>query len=230
MGAVGEAGCPGNEWRTADDWPVPPTATPYYLHADRHADASTPRILPMPATTFLADPLHPNAIPGTGFPGAADAQNFEKQAEVRTFTTRSPDRAGRMDRQGAGRAVRHLVRQGHRFHRPGQRRLSRRPIDPDHRLRPPGRYRDGYEKEVFLEPGKVYKVAFDVGWLSQIFNKGHRIRVTVASTGAPFFEPNPNTGEPLAMEPLTEKNTVVAKNTVYLNKEHASRIIAPVVK
>ena len=89
------------------------------------------------------------------------------------------------------------------------------------------RYRDGWEKEVFMEPGKVYKVAFDVGSLSQIFNKGHRIRVTVASTGAPFFEPNPNTGEPLGLEPLTEKNTVVAKNTVYFNKEHASRILAP---
>ena len=53
------------------------------------------------------------------------------------------------------------------------------------------RYRDGFEKEVLLEPGKVYKVAFDVGWMSQVFNSGHRIRVTVASTGAPFYEPNP---------------------------------------
>ena len=29
-----------------------------------------------------------------------------------------------------------------------------------------------------MEPGKIYKVAFDVGSLSQVFNKGHRIRVT----------------------------------------------------
>jgi predicted acyl esterase len=36
-----------------------------------------------------------------------------------------------------------------------------------------------------MKPGEVVKVAFDVGWISQIFNKGHRIRVTVASTGAP---------------------------------------------
>ena len=39
--------------------------------------------------------------------------------------------------------------------------------------------------------------------------------------------PNRNTGEPLSLEPLTEKNTVVAKNTVQLNKQHASRVIAP---
>jgi putative CocE/NonD family hydrolase len=88
------------------------------------------------------------------------------------------------------------------------------------------RYRDGYEKEVAMEPGKVYPVNFDVGWVSLIFNEGHRIRVTVASTGAPFYEPNPNTGEPLTLEP--PEKTVVAKNTVHLDKPHASRVLAPV--
>jgi putative CocE/NonD family hydrolase len=88
------------------------------------------------------------------------------------------------------------------------------------------RYREGYDKEVFLKPGEVTKVAFDVGSLSQIFNKGHRIRVTVASTGAPFYEPNPNTGETLTIEPPTK--TVVARNTVHHNRVHASRLLAPV--
>jgi predicted acyl esterase len=78
-----------------------------------------------------------------------------------------------------------------------------------------------------MAPGDVYKVAFHVGWLSQIFNRGHRIRVTVASTGAPFYEPNPNTGEPLTIE--FPDNAAVAENTVYHNAQHASRIIAPVV-
>ena len=68
-------------------------------------------------------------------------------------------------------------------------------------------------------------VRFDVGWLSQIFNRGHRIRVTVASTGALFFEPNPNTAEPPNHD-LT-KPKVVAKNTVYHNRQHASRVIVP---
>jgi predicted acyl esterase len=38
-------------------------------------------------------------------------------------------------------------------------------------------------------------VAIEVGWLSQVFQKGHRIRVTVASTGTPFYDVNPQTGE-----------------------------------
>src|SRR5262245_14083899 len=77
-----------------------------------------------------------------------------------------------------------------------------------------------------MEVGKIYKVAFDVGWTSQVFNRGHRIRITVASTGAPFYEPNPNTGESLTVEP--PKATVVATNAVHHDRKNASRILAPV--
>src|SRR5205814_6708019 len=88
------------------------------------------------------------------------------------------------------------------------------------------RYREGFEKEVFMEEGKVYKVAFDVGWTSQIFNRGHQIRITVASTGAPFYEPNPNTGELLTLE--APAGMVVAENRLHHERGHASRIVAPV--
>ncbi|EDL58153.1 CocE/NonD family hydrolase [Gimesia maris] len=90
------------------------------------------------------------------------------------------------------------------------------------------RYRDGYEQQVFMEAGEVYKVPFNIGWMSQVFNKGHRIRVTVASTGAPFYEPNPNTGEPITIE-FPEK-VVVAKNKIHHSPQNASRILAPVNK
>ena len=89
-----------------------------------------------------------------------------------------------------------------------------------------GRYRHGFEKEVSLRPGEVETFAFDIGWLSQVFNRGHRIRVTIAGTGAPFYEPNPNTGEPLSIE--FPETTVVARNTLHHNHKHASRILAPV--
>ena len=56
------------------------------------------------------------------------------------------------------------------------------------------RFREAWDREVFMKPGEVYKIAFDVGYLSQIFNRGHRIRISVASTGAPFYDPNPQTG------------------------------------
>ena len=74
---------------------------------------------------------------------------------------------------------------------------------------------------------RVYKLAFDIHSLSQIFNKGHRIRVTVGSTGAEFYEPNPNTGGPMTIEPPAEM--IVAENVIHHGGPRASRIIAPVV-
>ena len=88
------------------------------------------------------------------------------------------------------------------------------------------RYRNGFETEELMTPGKVCKVAFPVGWVSQIFNSGHRIRVTIASTGAPLYEPNPQTGEPLTIE--FPKDAVTATNTIHHERAHASRIIVPV--
>jgi enamine deaminase RidA (YjgF/YER057c/UK114 family) len=88
------------------------------------------------------------------------------------------------------------------------------------------RYREGFDHEALLEPGKVHKLEFDVGWMSQIFNSGHRIRVTISSTGAPLYEPNPQTGCPQTIE--MPGDAVKAENTLHHNRIHASRIIAPV--
>lgn len=225
IGAVGEAGAPGNVWRTAADWPVPAKDTPYYLRhggrltAEPGGDGEKP-------TEFLADSLHPASIPGRGFPGAADARAFEKQAEVRTFTTDAltapVEWTGKVRAElfvtSSAKDTDFIVRVTDVY--PDGRSILL--IDYIRRAR----YREGYEKEVMMKPNTVYKVAFDVGWLSQVFNKGHKIRVTVASTGAPFYEPNPNTGEPLTMEWPAE--AVVAKNALHHERPNASRVIAPV--
>jgi predicted acyl esterase len=78
-----------------------------------------------------------------------------------------------------------------------------------------------------MQPGEVVQAAFDVGWISQIFNRGHRIRVTIASTGAPLYEPNPQNGKPLTLEMPPDATT--ATNTLHHNRTHASRILAPVM-
>jgi predicted acyl esterase len=225
MGAIGEAGAPGNEWKTAADWPLATKATSFYLHDGGGLSSAAPQETDA-ATGFVADPLHPNEIPARGFPGAADARNFEKQSEVRTFTTEPLQEPV----EWTGKVQAELY-------------VSSTAPDSDFIVRisdvyPDGRsiliadyvrrarYRDGYEKEVLMQADQVYKVAFDVGWMSQSFNRGHRIRVALASTGAPFYEPNPNTGEPLTVE--FPKKTIVAKNRVFHNRRHASRIVAPV--
>lgn len=226
MGAVGESGAPGNEWRTAADWPLPiEPAESLYFGDGGQLSAKAPDA-PGSSTSFLADPLHPNEIPARGFPGAADARKFEEQAEVRTFTTEvltePVEWTGKVKAElyvsSSARDTDFIVRVSDVY--PDGRSM----LLMDYVRR--ARYRDGYEHEVLLEPGKIAKVAFDVGWTSQVFNRGHRIRITLASTGAPFFEPNPNTGEPLTLEFPT--NAVVATNRVYHEPSHASRILAPV--
>ena len=88
------------------------------------------------------------------------------------------------------------------------------------------RFRDSWEREVFMKSGEVSKVAFDVGYLSQVFNRGHRIRISVSSTGAPFYTPNPQTGEPLTYEPPSKMQS--ATQTLHHAGARASRIFAPV--
>jgi uncharacterized protein len=232
MGAAGENGAPGNEWRTSNDWPVPAKDTSYYFQAAESGTAgvmaTTPSNAGPASTEFLADPLHPAPIPGRAFAGAKDARNYEKHPEVRTFTTEpltEPVEWTGLVRtelwvSSSAPDTDFIVRVSDVY--PDGRSILL--IDSIRRAR----YRDGFEKEKLMSPGQVYKLAFDIGWLSQVFNRGHRIRITIGSTGADFYEPNPNTGEPITIDPASK--TVVARNKVYLRGQQASRIIAPVRK
>ncbi len=62
------------------------------------------------------------------------------------------------------------------------------------------RYREGYEKEVFMKSGKVYKVDLTPMATSNYFARGHRIRIEVSSSNFPRFSRNLNTGVPILMK------------------------------
>ncbi len=226
MGAVGEPGSPGNVWRTADDFPPKAVATPMFLQQDGGLSAGKPASEDS-STIYVSDPHHPMEIPGRSFPGARDARAFEEQSEVRTFTTaplsEPVEWTGRVHAElhvsSTAPDTDFIVRVSDVY--PDGRSI----LIIDYPLR--ARYRDGFDKEVLMTPGKVHKVAFPVGWISQIFNKGHRIRVTVASTGSPLYEPNPQNGKPLTIEFPDDAQKAI--NTIHHNTQHASRIIAPVL-
>ena len=139
-------------------------------------------------------------IPGTAFPGAKDARAVREARRGATFTTapltEPVEWTGQVRAElyvsSTAQDTDFIVRVSDVY--PDGRSI----LLCDYPRR--ARYRDGFDKEVLLEPGKVYKVAFDVGWISQIFNRGHRIRVTIASTGAPLYEPNPQDGGPLTID------------------------------
>lgn len=227
MGAVGEGDAGGNVWHEAADFPPAAESRPMYLHEGGVLNEEAPTAADS-ATSFVSDPRHPMQIAAGGFPGAKDARAFEAQAEVRTFT--SAVLTGPVTWTGRVHAELHLsstavdtdviVRVSDVY--PDGRSILI--IDYPQRVR----YREGFDREVMMTPGGIHPVNFPVGWISQVFAAGHRIRVTIASTGAPYYEPNPqNGGDFPAIMPA---DAVVATNTIHHSAAHASRLIVPVKK
>lgn len=78
-----------------------------------------------------------------------------------------------------------------------------------------------------MEANQVYSIKVDLGYIGYIFPKGHRIRVSVSSAAAPYFNPTSNTGE---NDMVSEVTPVVADNTVHFAAEYPSHITLPVVE
>ena len=87
------------------------------------------------------------------------------------------------------------------------------------------RYREGFEKEVFMEPGEVYTLEPTPMSTSHVFLPGHRVRVEIASSKFPQYMRNLNTGG----DNVDETEGVVARNRVWHSAEHPSVIRLPVV-
>jgi putative CocE/NonD family hydrolase len=88
------------------------------------------------------------------------------------------------------------------------------------------RYREGYDRQVFMEPGKVYKVVLGPMTTSNYFEAGHRIRIEVSSSNFPRFDRNLNTGG----NNWDETEGVVAHNIVHHSSQYPSQVKITVVK
>jgi uncharacterized protein len=88
------------------------------------------------------------------------------------------------------------------------------------------RYREGYDKTVFMEKGKIYRVALSPLNTSNLFDVGHRIRVEISSSNFPRFERNLNTGG----NNYDESKGVVAHNRVHHSRDYPSSVELTVVK
>jgi hypothetical protein len=74
-----------------------------------------------------------------------------------------------------------------------------------------------------LKPGEVTGYKIDVGVTSNVFQKGHRIRIEISSSNFPRFDRNPNTGRPIADEALL----VPATQTIHHDNKHESYVLLP---
>ena len=88
------------------------------------------------------------------------------------------------------------------------------------------RYREGYDKEVFMEKGKVYKVDLTPMVTSNYFAAGHKIRIEVSSSNFPRFDRNLNTGGNNYDEP----KGIVVENKIHHSKLYPSVIKLPFIK
>jgi len=86
------------------------------------------------------------------------------------------------------------------------------------------RYREGYDKEVFMEDEEVYKLEMTPMGTSNYFEKGHRIRIEISSSNFPRFARNLNTGG----NNYDESVGVIADNKIHHSEKYPSQIRLPV--
>ena len=88
------------------------------------------------------------------------------------------------------------------------------------------RYRDSWENPSPLVPGRPTKITIETFPTSNLFKKGHKIRVDISSSNFPHFDVNPNTGGPEGNEAGAYR---VALNQIFIDKDHGSYITLPVI-
>jgi len=232
-----------NEWKSSDIWP-PKNAvmTPFYIQSSGNANSlygdgvlstNKPSSKEL-SDSFVYDPMLPvrshggnvcctgNAIQG----GARDQQETETRNDILVYTTQPLEEGTEV----TGSIETTLY-------------VSSDAKDTDFTIKlidvyPDGtaynldetiqrvRYREGYDKEVFMEDGKVYKVDLTPMSTSNYFKKGHRIRVEISSSNFPRFARNLNTGG----NNYDESEGVVAHNKVHHSQKYPSQIILPIIE
>lgn len=88
------------------------------------------------------------------------------------------------------------------------------------------RYREGYDKEVFMEKDKVYKIELSPLATSNYFAPGHQIRIEISSSNFPRFDRNLNTGG----NNYDESKGVIARNVIHHSAQYPSQIRLPIKK
>jgi len=231
-----------NEWRSAEGWPIPGTAIKkFYLHSagganSLNGDGVLSLVAPENETadSYIYDPANP--VPTKGGPvcctgknspaGSFDQRDIEIRNDVLIYST-EPLKEG-IEVTGKLDAVFYVSSSAK------DTDFTAKLIDvyPDGRafnveegvLR--ARYREGQDKEVWMEEGEVYELHIDMDASSNFFGPGHRIRLEVSSSNFPRFDRNLNTGG----KNYDEDEWVTARNSIHHTKIYPSHLLLPVIE
>jgi hypothetical protein len=226
LGDVFDPNAPGNEWRTANDWPPFPTVeTSYYLKEDRTL-TTEPATSAEGRITYVYDPENPCPTHGGAellIPaGPFDQREVSKRSDVLVFATAPLELPVEITGNVKVRLSVSTDAPDTDFTAkfidvyPDGREILM--LDNIQRLK----FRKGFKKACPLAPNTVGELQIDLWSISLILNRGHRIGLQISSSNYPRFEKNSNTGEDL---PGAELRTT--HNTVYMGKNHPSALVLP---
>jgi hypothetical protein len=232
-----------NVWRDEHEWPLARAkATKYYLHSTGFANTrfgngvlSTDAPATEPPDHYRYDPRNPVTLWGGhgccdyafAAIGPLDQRVNESRSDVLVYTT--PVLAEDTEVTGIPEA---------------QLTFSTDVTDTDFFVKledvyPDGRsiditegqararFRESQEHPTLLTPGKQTSIDIKLWGTSNVFKKGHRIRVQITSSNFPRFNRNLNSGK--AMQDETEADIRVADQTIYHSGPTASAIVLPII-
>ncbi len=230
-----------NRWESAGEWPPKDVVmTDFYLSSDGRANSlfgdgrlGTSAPAGAPTDTYPYDPMNPVPSLGGGvccnagasLGGSFDQREIEARSDVLVYTSEPLDQP--LQITGYIRASLFVSSDA----KDTDFTVKLVDVQPDGTaynvddtiLR--ARYREGYDREVFMEPGKVYEIQPTAMSTSYQFGKGHRIRVEVSSSKFPQYMRNLNTGG----NNYDETKGVVARNTIHHSAKYPSKVILPVL-
>jgi uncharacterized protein len=231
-----------NQWREEDDWPLARAqSTKYFLHSIKNANSlrgdgslSTAAPRSEPSDHYVYDPLNPAPTIGGPLccdsphlaPGPKDQRAVEARDDVLIYTT--PGFV--QDTEVTGPVSLELFAQSSAVDTDFEAKLV--DVAPDGFAQNltegiiRARYRNSQEKPELMNPGQIYKFVIDLWSTSNVFLKGHALRLEISSSNFPRFDRNLNTGEAQAWA----QKYVSARNTIYHDAEHPSALIVPIVK
>jgi hypothetical protein len=223
-----------NEWRGESDWP-PAEARPmtFYLSSRGHANTleGDGALADKPAERsstdrFVFDPrdpaptrggavcCNPRALPW----GPMDQSLVERRKDVLVYSTKPLSR----DLEVIGPVRVTLYAATSAKDTDFTAKLVDVFPDGDARNLTDGilrlRYRDSLDRPQLAAPGAVYELSIDAGVTSNVFIKGHRIRLEISSSNFPRFDRNPNTGGRIS----DETKTIPATQTIFHDRTRPS--------
>jgi len=230
-----------NRWRDEQEWPLARARTvDYYLRAAGGLSATAPRGDEQP-DRYRYDPADPVPTLGGNHsvgpynpglyefvkPGPYDQRPVERRPDVLTYTSDALD----VDLEVTGPVSLTLYASSSAADTDFVAKLT--DVHPDGRSIniTEGVIRARYREDVWgppkpLTPGEVTAFTIDMQVTSNVFKRGHRLRVDVTSSSFPLWSRNLNTGG----DPATETTMVVAEQTIRHDAACPSHITLPVVE